>query len=79
MADTFETLKGVIVDTLSVDADKVTPEANFKDDLDADSLSMVEFTMGLEDAFGITLEDSDTAGVNTVDDAVKLIEAKQSA
>lgn len=79
MADNFETLKGVIVDTLSVDESKVTPEARFKEDLEADSLDLVEFIMGLEEAFDIKIEDSESAEVSTVGEALKLVETKQSA
>lgn len=78
MADNFESLKEVIVDTLSVDAAKVTPEARFKEDLDADSLDLVEFIMGLEEKFDITIEDEESAEVTTVGQALELVSAKQA-
>ncbi len=79
MADNFDKMKEVIVSTLKVDADKVTPEARFKEDLDADSLDLVEFVMGLEETFDITVEDEESAGVQTVQQALDLVESKQNA
>ena len=51
----FEKVKEIIVETLSCDADKVTPEATLAEDLEADSLSAVELSMALEEAFGISI------------------------
>ena len=55
----FERVKNVIVDQLSVDADEVTLEASFVDDLGADSLDVVELIMGLETEFDIEIPDED--------------------
>ncbi len=55
----FEKVKEIIVDTLSVDEDDVTVDASFTDDLDADSLELVDLTMAFESEFGITIEDEE--------------------
>jgi acyl carrier protein len=78
MADVFSQVKDVIVEKLSVDADKVTPEASFVDDLGADSLETVELIMGLEDKFGLTIADEDAEKIRTVKDAVDYIASKQA-
>jgi acyl carrier protein len=78
MADVFSQVKEVIVEKLSVDADKVTPEASFVDDLGADSLETVELIMGLEDKFGLTIADEDAEKIRTVKDAVDYIASKQA-
>lgn len=74
---TFDDVKDVIVDKLGVDADKVTPEARFVEDLGADSLETVELIMGLEDKFGITISDEDAESIRTVQAAVSYIEGQQ--
>jgi len=61
---------------LSVDAAKVTPEARFKEDLDADSLDLVEFVMELESEFGIEVPEQELEGITTVGQAFELIKAK---
>lgn len=73
----FEQVKEVIVDKLSVEADKVTLEASFQDDLGADSLEIVELIMGLEDKFGVTIADEDAEKIRTVQDAVSFIEGNK--
>ncbi len=78
MADVFAQVKEVIVEKLSVDADKVTLEASFVDDLGADSLETVELIMGLEDKFGVTIADEDAEKIRTVKDAVDYISTKQA-
>ncbi|WP_027483846.1 acyl carrier protein [Deinococcus pimensis] len=75
--ETFEQVKEVIVEKLGVDADKVTPEARFVEDLGADSLETVELIMGLEDKFGISISDEDAEGIRTVQAAVDYIGSKQ--
>jgi len=74
---TFEDVKDVIVDKLGVEADKVTPEARFVEDLGADSLETVELIMGLEDRFGVSISDEDAEKIRTVQAAVDYIGAKQ--
>ncbi|WP_019587525.1 acyl carrier protein [Deinococcus apachensis] len=73
----FEDVKDVIVEKLGVDADKVTPEARFVEDLGADSLETVELIMGLEDRFGISISDEDAEKIRTVQAAVDYIGSKQ--
>ena len=71
----FERVKNVIVDQLSVDADEVTLEASFVDDLGADSLDVVELIMGLETEFDIEIPDEDAEKSSTVGDAVEYIKS----
>ena len=71
----FERVKNVIVDQLSVDADEVTLEASFVDDLGADSLDVVELIMGLETEFDIEITDEDAEKISTVGDAVEYIKS----
>ncbi len=61
--DLFERFKGHAVTVLAVDADKVTLEANFADDLDADSLDLVELVMALEDEFDVSIEEEELEGI----------------
>lgn len=71
----FERVKNVIVDQLSVDADEVTLEASFVDDLGADSLDVVDLIMGLETEFDIEIPDEDAEKISTVGDAVEYIKS----
>ena len=64
------------VETLSVDASQVVPTANFADDLDADSLDVVELVMALEEEFGIEVPESDLEGVDTIGKAFDLVTSK---
>lgn len=64
------------VDTLSVDASKVVPEARFKEDLDADSLDLVEMVMALEEEFGIEVPEEEVESIKTVGEAFNLITSK---
>ncbi|MBE9475270.1 MAG: acyl carrier protein [Chloroflexi bacterium] len=73
MADTFEEVKEIIVDLLNVDESKVTPEARFREDLEADSLDLVELIMAFEDKFGGEISDEDAQKISTVGDVVKYI------
>ncbi|WP_456409628.1 acyl carrier protein [Oceanithermus sp.] len=74
--DTLEKVKAVVVEKLGVDPEKVTPEARFIEDLDADSLDIVELIMGLEDEFGLEISDEEAENIRTVGDAIKFIEEK---
>lgn len=78
MADVFERVKDIIVDRLDVEEAKVTMEASFKDDLEADSLDVVELVMELEDEFDMEIADEEAEKINTVGDAVNYINSKQS-
>lgn len=72
MADnnTFERVRAIIVDQLGVEAEDVTMEANFRDDLEADSLDLVELIMAFEEEFGGEINDEDAQKIITVGDAV---------
>ena len=73
MADTFDQVKEIIVDLLNVDEAKVTLEAKFREDLEADSLDLVELIMAFEDKFGGDISDEDAQNISTVEDVVKYI------
>jgi acyl carrier protein len=75
-ADTFERVKKVVVEELSVKEEEVTPSASFTDDLGADSLDVVELVMAFEDEFGIDIPDEDVGNLKTVEDAVNYIKSK---
>ncbi|OQY27959.1 MAG: acyl carrier protein [Anaerolineaceae bacterium 4572_5.1] len=75
MSDTFNEIKAIIVDLLGADEDKVTLEARFREDLEADSLDLVELIMAFEDKFGAEISDEDAQSITTVDGAVKYIES----
>jgi acyl carrier protein len=64
------------VEVLSVDASQITPEARFGDDLDADSLDLVELVMALEEEFDVTVEESELEGIETVAGAYAMITNK---
>ena len=76
MADNWDRFRKCAVEVLSVDADKVVPEAKFGDDLDADSLDLVELVMALEEEFEITVPEEELEGVETVGQAYKLVTDK---
>ncbi|GLO65961.1 MULTISPECIES: acyl carrier protein [Oceanobacillus] len=76
MADVFDRVKEIIIDRLDVEEAKVTMEASFKEDLDADSLDVVELVMELEDEFDMEIADEDAEKINTVGDAVDYINSK---
>jgi acyl carrier protein len=72
-------LREVAVEVLSVEPDQVVEEARFKEDLDADSLDLVELVMGLEERFDISVPEEDLENVGTVGQAVDLVMAKVAA
>jgi acyl carrier protein len=72
----FARFKKCAVEVLSVPEDKVTSEARFGDDLDADSLDLVEFVMALEEEFGIEVPEEELEGVETVGQAFDLVSGK---
>ena len=78
MADdeTFDKFKECAVEVLHVAPEKVTRDASFADDLDADSLDLVELVMALEEQFGITVDESELEGVSTVGQAYDLVSSK---
>lgn len=74
----FEKVKTIVVDQLEVDADKVTPEASFANDLGADSLDTVELVMALEEEFGVEIPDEVAETIDTVGKAVDYISEKSA-
>ena len=74
--DVSSKVKKMVADHLGIDESKVTDEANFIDDLGADSLDTVELVMAFEEEFGSEISDSDAEKILTVGDAVKFIESK---
>jgi acyl carrier protein len=72
----FEKFKSCAVEVLQVPEDKFVLEARFGDDLDADSLDLVEFVMALEEVFDITVDESELEGIETVRQAYELIASK---
>jgi acyl carrier protein len=72
----FEKFRECAVEVLQVPADKVTREARFADDLDADSLDLVELVMALEESFDVTVEETELEDIETVGQAFMLISSK---
>ena len=70
----FERVRSVVAEQLGVDPEKVTPDAEFVQDLNADSLDLVELIMQLEEEFGIEISDEEAANIVTVRDAINFIE-----
>ena len=75
MSDNFERFKKCAVEVLAVDASAVTPEANFADDLDADSLDLVELVMALEEEFDTEIPDEEAEKITTVQAAIDYVTA----
>ena len=73
----FENVKGVLTEQLGVEEGDVTEEASFQEDLDADSLDLVELIMELEDQFEIKISDEDAQRIQTVGQAVDYISSHQ--
>ena len=73
MADILQSIKEIIVDLLGVDEDKITRESRFREDLEADSLDLVELIMAFEDKFGAEISDEDAQKITTVGEAVDYI------
>jgi len=74
---TFERLKKIIVEQLGVDEEEVTSQASFVEDLNADSLDLVELIMSLEEEFSMEISDEDAERIQKVSDAVEYIEEHQ--
>ena len=69
----FDQVKGIIVEQLGVSPDEVREEASFQEDLNADSLDLVELIMSMEDKFGVKIPDEDAEKILTVSDAVDYV------
>lgn len=74
MSDVFKEVQSIIVEQLGLDEDKVSLESRFREDLEADSLDIVELIMAFEDEFGGEISDEDAQNITTVGDVVKYIE-----
>ncbi len=71
--EVYEKIKGSIIELLDVEESAITPEARFREDLEADSLDLVELIMEFEEAFGSEISDEDAQKITTVGEAVKYI------
>ena len=78
MEITFKSVRDIIVDTLSCEAEDVKPETNLIEDLEADSLEIVELSMALQENLGIGIEDEDLEKIHTVQDILDYIKGKQA-
>jgi len=77
--DLFERIKAIIVRELGVDAERVTIDARFKEDLEADSLDLVELIMAFEDEFGGEISDDEAQKIKTVRQAVEYLGSRMEA
>ncbi len=75
MSDTYTELKGIVKDLLGVDEEKIVSEARFREELEADSLDLVELIMAFEDKFGTEISDEDAQKITTVGEAARYIDA----
>jgi acyl carrier protein len=77
MSETADRVKKIVVEHLGVEADKVTEEASFIDDLGADSLDIVELVMAFEEEFGVEIPDDAAEKITTVKDAIDYIDSNK--
>ena len=75
----YERIKAIIVEQLGVDPDKITMEARFREDLEADSLDLVELIMEFEDVFGGEISDEEAQKIRTVGEAVTYLQGRMQA
>jgi acyl carrier protein len=75
--EVYERIREVLAERLSVEESEITEEANFQEDLGADSLDLVEMIMELEDQFGIKIPDEDAQKIQTVGQAVEYVTSHQ--
>ncbi len=78
MSDIADRIAELVADQLGADRDKVTPAANFIDELGADSLDVVELVMGLEEEFDVSISDADAEKIQTVGDAITYVESTKA-
>lgn len=76
MASVEDRVKGIVVDLLGVDEDKVTSDAHFRNDLEADSLDLVELIMAFEEEFGGEITDEDAQKLETVGEVIDYISSR---
>ncbi len=79
MSAVFDRLQAIVAEQLGVDTEKITPDAEFIQDLNADSLDMVELVMSLEEEFGVEISDEEVEKIVKVSDAVEFIEENTNA
>jgi acyl carrier protein len=79
MASTEERVRTIVIDRLGVDTDRVTPSARFREDLEADSLDLVELIMAFEEEFGGEISDEDAQKITTVGEAIQYIDQHMSS
>lgn len=72
-------MRDLLVDELGLDADKITDEATFEEDLEVDSLGVVELLMALEDEFGVKIPDEEAENITAVGEAIDMVIAKLSS
>jgi acyl carrier protein len=77
-SDTFEQVKAIIIDKLGVDESRVTSNARFREDLDADSLDLVELIMEFEEKFGGEISDEEAQKITTVGEAVSYLDSHKT-
>ena len=75
----LEKIREITVDRLGVEENDVTPEASFREDLEADSLDLVELIMELEEQFGMEIPDEEAEKITTVEEAVEYVVEHQAA
>ncbi len=78
MASTEERVKKIVIELLGVDEDRVVPDARFREDLEADSLDLVELIMAFEEEFGGEITDEDAQSITTVGQAANYIDTHMS-
>lgn len=78
MEITFENVRDIIVDTLSCNVEDVKLDTNLIEDLEADSLEIVELSMALQESLGVGIEDEDLENIKTVQDILDYIKSKQA-
>lgn len=79
MSSVAEQVQEIVVDLLGVSADQVVPEARFREDLEADSLDLVELIMAFEEKFGGEISDEDAQRITTVGDAISYVTDNMAA
>lgn len=78
MSDTQERVVNIIAELLGVEKERITPEASFRDDLEADSLDLVELIMAFEEEFGGEISDEEAQKITTVGEAITYIDTKMT-
>ena len=77
MEEIFKTMQDLIAEQFAIDADEISMDSSFVDDLGADSVDLVELVMAMEEEFGVEIADEDAQKILKVKDAINYIESKQ--